>query len=228
MRAPFTLCTPLGTMLPSHHLSPGDARQQCALPSLRGRQPALHCLGGRGRAVEPAPLLRRTAIASAIAASATGQPRWPPPLRPMATAARPPLRLGPCATRRAPHSQHAGRRVACALRARCVRVACALRARCVRVACALRARCVRVAAMADGGRTRTLSRARVQLLMTDVEAAGTRGADGTLWSAHMQACRGCGTGTLLTSGAVHAPQALDESGSTVSEIIPSFLKISNQ
>jgi hypothetical protein len=206
MRAPFTLCTPLGTMLPSHHLSPGDARQQCALPSLRGRQPALHCLGGRGRAVEPAPLLRRTAIASAIAASATGQPRWPPPLRPMATAARPPLRLGPCATRRAPHSQHAGRRVACALRARCVRVA----------------------AMADGGRTRTLSRARVQLLMTDVEAAGTRGADGTLWSAHMQACRGCGTGTLLTSGAVHAPQALDESGSTVSEIIPSFLKISNQ
>ena len=217
MRAPFTLCTPLGTMLPSHHLSPGDARQQCALPSLRGRQPALHCLGGRGRAVEPAPLLRRTAIASAIAASATGQPRWPPPLRPMATAARPPLRLGPCATRRAPHSQHAGRRVACALRARCVRVACALRAR-----------CVRVAAMADGGRTRTLSRARVQLLMTDVEAAGTRGADGTLWSAHMQACRGCGTGTLLTSGAVHAPQSLDESGSTVSEIIPSFLKISNQ
>ena len=119
MRAPFTLCTPLCTMLPSHHLSPGDARQQCALPSLRGRQPALHCLGGRGRAVEPAPLLRRTAIASAIAASATGQPRWPPPLRPMATAARPPLRLGPCATRRAPHSQHAGRRVACALRARC-------------------------------------------------------------------------------------------------------------
>ena len=100
--------------------------------------------------------------------------------------------------------------------------------RCVRVACALRARCVRVAAMADGGRTRTLSRARVQLLMTDVEAAGTRGADGTLWSAHMQACRGCGTGTLLTSGAVHAPQSLDESGSTVSEIIPSFLKISNQ
>ena len=101
---------PLCTTLPSYHPSSGDARQQCALPSLRGRQPPLHRLGGRGRAVEPAPLLRRTAIAIATVASVTGQPRWPPPPWLVATAARPPLRLGPCATRRAPHSQHGGRR----------------------------------------------------------------------------------------------------------------------
>ena len=69
---------------PDHHPSPGDARQQCALPSLRGRQPALHRLGGRGRAVEPAPLLRRapTARAMAATASATRQPRRPLPPRP--------------------------------------------------------------------------------------------------------------------------------------------------
>ena len=65
--------------------------------------------------MEPAPLLRRTAIAIATVASVTGQPRRPPPPRLVATAARPPLRLGPCATRRATHSQHRRRRA----RARC-------------------------------------------------------------------------------------------------------------